>query len=512
MIRPALLLALLLQNILPVAEAAERFPGARLDYYFDRPGEDAGYSIRQTLDGGYLVAGTSAGANGDKDLALWKFDNALQPDPDFAEQGLLRLGSSADDVAVDAIQVLDASGMANGYLVLGYAAAADRDFSGENHRGGIDTVILRLDNHGRPVPDWHNNGVLFWGGEADDSPLTDYVQPGKPGEPGEPGKPGEFRESGHRILQLGESFIILSHTRSRGGDLAGSVTADPAGGQDAVLLKLKANAEMDSEFAQQGLLRLGNLSGRQPGDEFLFSLTELYSGHLAVVGYTTGQAVSRETADTLNRDQAASVDTDVVVVQLSAAGRLQEDWGEGGVVVIGGSGQDRAFFLSEDNDRRLLISGRSDSNDGHFSGRSGSGDGMMLFRLLQDGSVDRRFAQIGALLLSGGGGQFQQALTLRDYSIAALGFSRSNEGTFSLTDGADLQGQVILALYGETGERQFLFSIGAAGEDRANALLLDREGNLLLSGFRSPPPTEPGDQETASNRRQLWLSRYELGF
>lgn len=508
MIRPALLLALLLQSILPVAEAAERFPGASLDYYFDQPGEDTGYSIRQTRDGGYLVAGTSAGPDGDKDLALWKFDNALQPDSGFAEQGMLRLGSSADDVAVDAIQVLDASGEADGYLALGYAAAADRDFSAENHRGGIDTVILRLDNNGLPDPDWHNNGVLFWGGELDDSPLTNSAQPGESGEHGEYGKHGE---SGHRILQLGESFIILSHTRSRGGDLTGSLTADPAGGQDAVLFKLKASGELDSDFADKGLLRLGKLPGRQSGDEFLFSLAELHSGHLAVVGYTTGQAVSRETAGN-NREPATSVDTDVVVIKLSAAGRLQEDWGEGGVLVIGGSGQDRAFFLSEDNDRRLLISGRSNSSDGDFSGRSSSGDGMMLFRLLQDGSVDRRFAQIGALLLSGGGGQFQQALTLRDYSIAALGFSRSNEGIFALTDEPEQQGQVILALYGETGERQFLFSIGAAGEDRANALLLDRDGNLLLSGFRSPPPAEPADQETGSNRRQMWVSRYELGF
>lgn len=506
MIRPALLLALLLQSILIVAEAAERFPGASLDYYFDRPGEDAGYSIRQTRDGGYLVAGTSAGPDGDRDLALWKFDNALQPDPDFAEQGMLRLGSSADDVAVDAIQVLDASGEADGYLVLGFAGAADREFSGENHRGGIDTLILRLDNHGLPDPDWHNNGVLFWGGEADDSPLTDSAQPGESGEHGEHG------ESGHRILQMGESFIILTHTRSRGGDLAGSVTADPAGGQDAVLLKLDANGQLDSDFAERGLLRLGNLPGRQPGDEFLFSLAELHSGHLVVVGYTTGEAVNRETRDNNNREQAASVDTDVVVIKLSAAGRLQQDWGNAGMVVIGGSGQDRAFFLSEDNDRRLLISGRSDSNDGDFSGRSGSGDGMLLLRLLQDGSVDRRFAQTGALHLTGGNGQFQQALTLRDYSIAALGFSRSNEGIFALTDEPDQQGQVILALYGETGAQQFLFSIGAAGEDWANALLLDREGNLLLSGFRSPPPAEPGEQEAASNRRQLWVSRYELGF
>jgi hypothetical protein len=43
-------------------------------------------------------------------------------------------------------------------------------------------------------------------------------------------------------------------------------------------------------------------------------------------------------------------------------------------------------------------------------------------------------------------------------------------------------------------------------------LLLDREGNLLLIGFRSPPPAEPADQETGSNRRQMWVSRYELGF
>lgn len=516
MLRPIGTIAFLFSCLLQPLIAAERIPGRSVDYYYDKPGEDGGYSIRQTADGGYLVAGTSAGPAGDRDMAVWKFTPQLQLDPAFADAGVLRLGSNGDDQAADAIEVIGDDGEADGYLVLGYAGSADRDFADEQHRGGIDTVILRLDGNGKPDPAWGDNGILFWGGESDDEPITDHHN---------------YSEPGDRIVQVANGFVIATHTRSQSGDLDGIPAVGRIDGRDAVLLKINHEGMLDNRWAQQGVFRFGTVAGNQDRQEqahdFLFTIRELRDGDLIAAGYTLGrefrwQGIQVPTRGTGDDQGVAMADgdpdlykMDLMLLKLTPRGELRDDWGRHGMMFIGGTGQEKGYDVFEDNDRRLLISGRTSSFDLDISREQDElpGHDMLLFRLLADGSPDPRFGNNGAVTLPGGVGQFQRAVTLRNYSIAALGFTSSNEGLFALPGSPDLYRQGVLALFSETGEREFIFSLGQEGEDKPTGLLVDRDGNVLVTGFRIPDATEDYDRNAPEiARRQLWVSRYELGF
>lgn len=449
-------------------------------------------------------------------MAVWKFTPELQLDSVFADSGVLRLGSTGDDQAADAIEVIGNDGETDGYLVVGYADSVDRDFADEKHRGRIDTVILRLDGNGMPDPDWDDNGILFWGGEGDDEPIIHHHN---------------YSEPGDRIVQVANGFVIATHTRSQSGDLTAIPAVGRIDGRDAVLLKFNHDGQLDERWAHQGVFRFGTVPGSQDRQEkahdFLFTIRELRDGDLIAAGYTLGKEFRWQEIQVLTRgngdDQGLAIadgdpdlyKMDIMLLKLTPGGELRDDWGQHGMVFIGGSRQEKGYDVFEDNDRRLLISGRTSSFDLDINRVPDDlpGRDMLLFRLLADGTPDPRFGNNGAVTLPGGVGQFQRAVTLRNYSIAALGFTSSNAGLFALPGSPDLYRQGILALFSETGEREFIFSLGQEGEDKPTGLLVDRDGNVLVTGFRIPDATGDYDKNAPEiARRQLWVSRYELGF
>lgn len=502
-------------SVAALASAAERPPGRSIDFYYDQPGEDGGYSIRQTADGGYLVAGTTAGSGGDRDMAVWKFTHDLLLDSNFAEQGVLRIGSSGDDQAADAIQVLTERGNPDGYLMVGYADTADLDFAAETHHGKIDTVIVRLDSNGRPDPHWYDNGILFWGGEEDDEPIVHHHN---------------YTEPGDRLLQVPGGFILATHTRSTEGDLQTVKTVGTSEGRDAILLKLNMQGDLDTGWADQGVFRFGTVPGNQDRQEhandFLFSIRELSDGDIAASGYTLGKEFRNDNIVVKTRgnndDQGIAVadgnpdlyKMDMMVLKLTPHGQLRDSWGQHGMVFIGGTRQEKGYDLFEDREGRLLLTGRTSSFDLDIERQEDglNGRDMLLYRINQDGSADERFNENGAVTLPGGVGQFQRAVTLRDFNILALGFTDNNSGVFALPGSPDLHRQGVLAIFSDLGELIKLYSLGLEGEDKPSSLLVDRDGNVLVTGFRIPDAMadyDKNDPELA--RRQLWVSRYEMG-
>ncbi|MDQ1098193.1 MULTISPECIES: hypothetical protein [Chryseobacterium] len=103
---------------------------------------DEARSIVQTADGGYAIAGVTASSNGDvsgnhggNDFWVVKLDSsgALQWQKTF--------GGPADENAYSIVQTSD-----GGYAVAGYAASNSGDVSG--NLGGIDFWVVKLDNSG----------------------------------------------------------------------------------------------------------------------------------------------------------------------------------------------------------------------------------------------------------------------------------------------------------------------------------------------------------------------------
>ncbi len=118
--------------------------------------DDRGYSVKQTTDGGFIIAGTTRSNDGDvtgyKD---WEDYWVVKLDSSGAIQWQKTYGGSKDDEARSIIQTSD-----GGYIVAGYSNSTDGDVTG--NKGGFDHWIVKLDNTGSIQ--WQKN---FGGGEDD---------------------------------------------------------------------------------------------------------------------------------------------------------------------------------------------------------------------------------------------------------------------------------------------------------------------------------------------------------
>ncbi|MCW3465010.1 Ig-like domain-containing protein [Chitinophaga nivalis] len=116
---------------------------------FGGSGLDDLYHVSLTLDGGYLLCGTSASANmdvtdgnnGQQDFLAIKTDSA------GTKQWNKTYGGSGNDVLLAAIKA-----PGNGYLLTGYTTSADKDITDGNN-GGEDAWMVRVDNTGNKLWD-----------------------------------------------------------------------------------------------------------------------------------------------------------------------------------------------------------------------------------------------------------------------------------------------------------------------------------------------------------------------
>lgn len=103
---------------------------------------DAAQSIRQTTDGGYIIAGSSNSSDGDVTGNHGNYDYwIVKLDANGDMQWQKSLGGSGMDMAQSIQQTSE-----GGYIVAGSSGSDDGDVSG-NHGGG-DYWIVKLDNNG----------------------------------------------------------------------------------------------------------------------------------------------------------------------------------------------------------------------------------------------------------------------------------------------------------------------------------------------------------------------------
>jgi hypothetical protein len=94
--------------------------------------DDWAYSIQQTNDGGYIIAGYSASTDGDVTGNQGSADYwIVKLDPNGAIEWEKSLGGSDYDYATSIQQTKD-----NGYIIAGYSYSTDGDVTG--HHGSTD--------------------------------------------------------------------------------------------------------------------------------------------------------------------------------------------------------------------------------------------------------------------------------------------------------------------------------------------------------------------------------------
>lgn len=173
-------------------------------------GEDTAFSVRQTPDGGYVVAGASdsddgdaSGLNGSGDYWVVKLNSV----GDLEWQKML--GSTSLDRANDIHPTSD-----GGYVVVGITSWSDGDVTG-NH-GGYDYWVAKL----------NSTGDIQW----------------------EKSLGGSDEDFGQSIKQTSDNgYIVAGFTRSEDGDVS-----DNDGGQDAWIVKLSEEGEIQWEKAMGG--------------------------------------------------------------------------------------------------------------------------------------------------------------------------------------------------------------------------------------------------------------------
>ena len=326
--------------------------------------DDWASSVRQTTDGGFIVAGSTksndrdvSGNNGKTDAWIVKLDS----------QGILEwqkcLGGSDNDWASSVQQTTD-----GGFIVAGSTESDDGDVSG-NH-GSRDFWIVKLDSEG--AIEWQqclggsnldyaqsieltndggfivagsthsddgnvsgNHGMSdFWIVKLDSEGVLEWQKCFG----------GSEHDWAHSVQQTADGgYILAGSTESYDGDVTGN-----HGGQDFWIVKLKEDGELEWQRC------LGGSS-----NDTASAVQQTIDGGYIVSGYTE----SNDGDVSGNRGNS-----DYWLVKLSSSGDLL--WQK----CLGGSDHDYSHSLQQTTDGGYILAGSSRSNDGDVTGNQGDYD------------------------------------------------------------------------------------------------------------------------------------------
>ncbi len=322
-------------------------------------GSEAATSIQQTNDGGYIVTGYTIYSNdGDVSGNHGNFDYWVVK---ISSIGTIEwqksLGGSGDDRAYSIQQTID-----GGYIVAGYTNSNDGDVSG-NH-GAFDFWVVKLSNIG--TIEWQKSiGGSGWD-RAESIQLTN--------------------DGG---------YIVAGYTSLNDGDVSGS-----HGLIDFWVVKLSSIGNITWQKALGG-----------SGGESATSIQQTSDGGYIVAGYSSGSYDGDVSGNHGGKDYW--------VVKLTTIGTIE--WQK----CLGGSGLDYANNIQQTSDGGYIVAGYSNSNGGDVSGNQGSSD-YWIVKLTSLGTVEWQ--------KSLGGTSYDEARSIQqtsDGGYIVSGMSNSNDGDVS---------------------------------------------------------------------------------
>ncbi len=272
-------------------------------------GLDDALCIKQTADGGFIVSGDTQSNNGDVSGNHGGFDSwIVKLDASGNIQWQKCFGGTGDDTTPSVVPIAD-----NGFIVAGSTSSNDGDVSG-NH-GGFDFWILKLDS----------SGNIQWqkclGGAGEDI--------------------------GYSIRPTADSgYVVSGFTKSTNGDVSGLHGTQP----DYWVVKLNSTGNIQWQKCLGGT-----------GDDKSYSIVQTNDSCYVVAGY----AKSNDGDVSGNH---LSGTQDYWLVKLSIAGNIQ--W----QLCLGGTGADWARSVQQTTDSGIVVAGFTTSNNGDVSGNHGNND------------------------------------------------------------------------------------------------------------------------------------------
>ncbi|HYV92813.1 MAG TPA: T9SS type A sorting domain-containing protein [Chitinophagales bacterium] len=273
---------------------------------FGGSADDEARSIQQTTDGGFIVAGRSLSNNGDVNGHHNNYDFwIVKLDTAGNLMWQKSLGGNNNDQATSIQQTSD-----GGFIVSGNSDSNDGDVSG-NH-GGWDYWIVKLDSGGNI--EWQKS----LGGSDDEAAIS-----------------MEKTTDG--------GFIVAGTSRSNDGDVSGNQGAD-----DYWIVKLDA----------AGIIIWGKTFGGSELDE-ANSIQQTFDGGFIIAGLS----------DSFNGDVYGNHGAeDCWIIKLDTGGNLI--WQK----CLGGIDYDQAISIQQTSDSGFIFSGYTLSIDGDVSGNHGGYD------------------------------------------------------------------------------------------------------------------------------------------
>jgi len=326
---------------------------------------DRGYSIQQTSDGGYIVAGQTESNDGDVsglhgDIDFWVVKlNSLG-----AIQWQKTLGGSEWEEAWSVRQTTD-----GGYIVAGRSISQDGDVT-ENH-GGFDFWVVKLDE----------TGTLQWqkslGGSMDDIAYSvrqtvdgGYIVTGE-SESNDGDASGLHGSADYWVVKL-SSLGVLEWQKMLGStslDRPNDIYPTNDGGYIVVGIASWSDGDVTGnhgsfDFWAVKLNELGEIEWQKSlggsKEDYAQSVQQTSDG-----GYIIAGSTSSINGDVLGNDGGV----DFWIVKLTPEGELQ--WQK----TVGGTQADRALSIQQSSDGGFIVAGFTQStNNGDVSGFHGTQD------------------------------------------------------------------------------------------------------------------------------------------
>ncbi len=325
-------------------------------------GADEAYSIQQTDDGGYVIAGSSYSNDGDVSghhgstsiYDYWIVKINISGNIEWQKS----LGGTGEDKA-KIIQLTNDGG----YIVAGFSKSIDGDVTG-NH-GNQDCWVVKLENNGNIS--WQKS----YGGTNDDE--ANFIEQTNDG-----------------------GYILAGWSDSNDGDVSGNHGI--AGYRDFWIIKIDISGNIQWQKTYGGTSDDGTYSIHQTND----------NGYII-----SGWAESNDGDASGNHGY-----TDYWIVKTNNSGDIQ--WQK---CLGGGVGAEIAYSLKETIDGGYIIAGEAASDDGDVSGNHGYTD-YWVVKINSTGNIQWQKCL-------GGAGLLDKATSINltnDSGYIVTGYSRSTNG------------------------------------------------------------------------------------
>jgi len=376
---------------------------------------DLAYSIAQTMDGGYILAGWSSSVNGDVTGHHGSTANDDYWVVKIDETGNLQwqksLGGLDIDDARSIIQTSD-----GGYMVVGYSYSNNYDVT-DSHGGG-DMWAVKL----------NNTGAIEWqkslGGSSYDMALA--------------------------VQETSGGYVIAGSTTSNDGD----VTGFHGGGWlfgDYWIVKINTDGDILWQKALGG-----------SGEEVAMAIEPTSDG-----GYIVAGSSNSNDGDVSGNHG----DNDYWIVKIDNLGEIE--WQKS----LGGSNEDTATDVKQTTDGGYIVSGMTKSNDGDVTGNHGGENDYWIVKLDNLGEIEWQKS------LGGGGYDFSYGIRQdADGGYVIAGSSDSNDG--DVTGNHGMSDFWIVKLWGDRACATWSLESSEVATSTIGAITAETE---LLSQGSAPP-------------------------